>query len=307
MLDYASMLQETRDKLASRRGWFGKVREEDLFTAVPSAGDELRRVLDNQHFLLKKGTVVWGAFVQANANLYSLDDHWYPAELIASPDPFFDSRPIQLETLSTQIFELKGTVPDEPELRDIAAQITDELTRSFGDPVPDSLVRRCTDGSDVRRYSVIVDRAHLPERVLTERIGPVLFHDRCDHVMLLPASAWGDQMQELWQLAPEVKAQLQADYNQREVDRRARPLLQVSDTAIEALSSFVTDDASCVRVAYDGGHTMQVISNSDIADDDHCIEVAGLTFVVDPQSATQIWGCRIDWATHGEGGGFTFD
>ena len=308
-LDYASFLNETRAVLTKRRGWFGKVHDDDLFTASPSAGDALHDHIETQRLLLKKGTVVWAAVVQANEKLYELNNHWYPAELICSTDPHFDSHPFELENLANAVFTLKGTEPDAPELQRLAAEITDEMTRSFGDPLPTPWLNDFTNGRNIRRYSVILDRYHLPERILTERLVPVLTHAGCNNVMVLPASNWGPKMLELWKLEDSVKQGLQADYDERERERKSRPMIDATSAALESLKSFAGDGAPsiCVRVSYEGGHVLYVVQPDEIEPDDHIMTIKDVTFVMDPSSADKIWGCKLDWEEHGEVAGFSFE
>ena len=134
------MIEETRDVLARRRGWFRRVHREDLFTAVPRPDDDLRSHLKNQRFLLKNGKVVWAALIQANKRLYEIDPHWYPGEILCSDDPHFEAHPNELEKVCSAIFGLKGQETNNPDIQMHVSEITDELTRSFGVPLSTTLV-----------------------------------------------------------------------------------------------------------------------------------------------------------------------
>lgn len=307
--DYAAILQETREALANRRGWFGRIRREDRFTASPSRGDDLHSHLAAQKVLLRKGTVVWAALVQANNRLFELDNHWYPGEVLCSDDPHFDAHPGELRKLCSAIFELKGTEPTNPELRRIADDITGELARSAGAPLPQTLLDIVTTGGNVRRHTIIFDRSHLPDGVLVEDLMPVLQHERTNHVMLLPAKAWGPRMLQLWQLPEAAKQDLQRQYEKRERERRQRPLIEVSNRALAQFKQIAKQNnlRLFVRIEYRGGHNLLMAGPESIGPSDHRLTIDDVTFIMDPQSADEIWGCKLDWVEAGESAGFMFD
>ncbi len=92
--------------------------------------DPILRNFTDQDLLRDRGEVVWGYVVQANDSAYNPRSiHTVPAHLVFSPDPWFESRPQELGRVARQLASLKGTVPDDPQLRPVMHVLTDEKAR----------------------------------------------------------------------------------------------------------------------------------------------------------------------------------
>jgi hypothetical protein len=144
--------------------------------------DPLKKFYGRRSRLLKHGTVVWCAVVQANSLLFEPGAGDHPAKVIFSNDPYFDDEPYHLLEIAERLFALKGTTPNDPELLTAAKSVTDEMERKFNVLLPKSL----TDGKDVISSETMIVRSHLPFRMIIDRSLPLLIHPSTDQVMLVP-------------------------------------------------------------------------------------------------------------------------
>jgi hypothetical protein len=159
-------------------------------------GDKLRIVLRDQGLLRDGGRVVWGSLVQANNILFDpANRQTLPANVIYSPDHYFDGRVSVLQRIAHQIFELKGTSPADKELKKFARAITDELLRTMRLPLPRSL----SEDREVYFTTCLIQPSHLPEGYLATGYFPlVIYPEQTDAVMILPSDYWPDELCESW-------------------------------------------------------------------------------------------------------------
>lgn len=159
-------------------------------------GDKLSIILRDQRHLWTHGQVVWGHVVQANSLLFSpSNSQTLPANVLYSPDNYFDDRLPQLEDVAHQIFQLKGTSPEEGELKEFARAVTDELARTMRLPLPRSL----SGGREVVFTTCFIEPAHLPSGYLCRGFFPLLIcPERTDAVMILPARYWSKELRAAW-------------------------------------------------------------------------------------------------------------
>ena len=155
--------------------------------------DPLFEFFEKQVLLLTEGRIAWAALVQANKLLFSPGAEDCPAQLVWSDEPYFDSRPQELRGIGRRIFQLKNTAPSNPEERKIAAQITDEVIRSLGWKLPQSL----TD-QNVYSTTLMVFRKHIPNGTLTAGCFPILTHSSTPFVMIVPFEFWPIELIMLW-------------------------------------------------------------------------------------------------------------
>src|SRR5258706_10019679 len=120
--------------------------------------------------LLQHGRVVWGCIAQSNAGLFGIGTTNLPANTIFSNDPFYDLNPGALEAVAMAIYSLKDSVPEDPQLRQIAATITDERNYALNLPVPKVL----TLGRDVLFTTTVIRRKRLPSGYLAARLLPLV-------------------------------------------------------------------------------------------------------------------------------------
>jgi hypothetical protein len=161
-----------------------------------SPGERLWTVFREREQLVTRGKVVWGALVQANELLFRPGPNDCPANAIFSPDNDYDGEPLELGRLGHELFALKGTRPDDPVLRKVAADITNEMQRSFNFRIPDAM----TGGREVYFTTIMVHRRHLPGRVLTQGFFPMVVDPgQTEATMILPSDYWPPQMLAFWQ------------------------------------------------------------------------------------------------------------
>jgi hypothetical protein len=147
-----------------------------------------------QSLLLRDGNIVWGHLVQANANLFEPGPHDHPAVTTYSTDPIFDDRPDLLEAIASRLYDLKGTLPDEPAEREWAEIISDDMNRGMGHIVPKS----CTHGREARSSSVMVFRKDIPGGYLRQQLFPLLVHTRTAAVMIVSSRYWPPELIRMW-------------------------------------------------------------------------------------------------------------
>ena len=155
--------------------------------------DALSEVSTTQLRLLAEGKIFWAALVQANKLMFSPGTADCPGLLVYSTDQHFDARPHELRAIASRILELKGSTPADPELKEIATVVTDEMARSLGWKVPEAL----TD-NDVRAAAFLIFRQHIPGRVLTASLFPILVHPSTQAVMIVPSETWPDELVRSW-------------------------------------------------------------------------------------------------------------
>jgi hypothetical protein len=162
-------------------------------------GDELWRLFNERDLLLRTGRVVWGNITQANVLMFQRGWLDCPAGVLYSYDPFFDSRPEVLHHTASSLFGLKGTIPDDEELREFAATLTDEMSRPFDQKLP----RRLAGGIETIHSAIMVHRRHLPSGrfhrgYLAQGMFPLIISDETPTTMILPSHFWPKSLIQLW-------------------------------------------------------------------------------------------------------------
>lgn len=145
--------------------------------------------------ILREGTVVWGAIVQANALLFEPGDLDCPAEVVFSLAPG-DTVPLaELRRVAAALFELKGTQPSHPGERRIADHLTNEFTRVFGLEVPSTI----SPAIPCLLSTVMVTRKHLPEGYLRSTFLPVVASPTAPHLVVpVPSRYWPRSLAATW-------------------------------------------------------------------------------------------------------------
>lgn len=155
--------------------------------------DALSEILKQQTLLYKEGVIVWGALIQANKLLFSPGRDDCPALLVYSSDTYFDARPQELRLIGQKIFSLKDTSPSDPELKNVAQLVSDEMGRSMGFKLP-----RVFSNRDIRAATFMVFRKHIPNGVLSAGLFPLLIHPSTEAVMIGPSEFWPIEMIIMW-------------------------------------------------------------------------------------------------------------
>ena len=196
------VLQECRQKFGPAPRSFS-YREKRYLKLKPPAWcwtrmDPLMQFYKNQDLIREQGQVVWGHIVQANQLLFQPGSDDCPAAVVYSSDPWFDGHVDVLEEIATQLFELKGTRPADPQLAQIARYLTAETERQTRLSVP----RQWAGGREVYLGDIMVHRKHLPAGYLAQSYFPVIVHtSEPRNLMVLPSLYWGDMLLAAWQEA----------------------------------------------------------------------------------------------------------
>ncbi|MEO1529243.1 MAG: hypothetical protein AAFX06_27810 [Planctomycetota bacterium] len=306
---FEQMIQGARNAIQSKRGWFRKIPKHCFLAGTPSSGDPLTLQWTENQRLLSKGTVVWGSLVQANKVLFQLHEDSAPGEVICSHDTYFDSRPNELGAISQSIASMKGTLPSDGKLREIADDITDEMTRSMAKPVPQTLVAQHSGGSRVVRFSTWFDRKHLPEGVLAQSLIPLLIHPQCKVTTMLPAYFWPEELRQFWSLSESQLAALQQQKRERQAKLARLPLIVLTESAQNALTGYAEGASEIVlRVGIDqGSFSLNLISRQEITPSDETVQVGQTLVVVQKSQVPHIRGTEIDFGRSGNLEGFQFN
>ncbi|HEX5445823.1 MAG TPA: hypothetical protein VFW87_18495 [Pirellulales bacterium] len=94
-----------------------------------------------------------------------------------------------------QLYSLKGSAPEDPELAPIATYLTDEMIRVFGLPVPKTI----SPNLPCRIFTTFFVRKHLPLRRLCTPLLPIVANPSEPYVaMPLPARFWPQPLVDGW-------------------------------------------------------------------------------------------------------------
>lgn len=135
------------------------------------AAADLRRakqmLMDRLKDVAKGGKLVGAVLVQANRDLFSPGEKDLPCFVLISFDPRLQKNPKQLLPLAEKVAALKGTTPEDPELRFVADCVTNESFRVYE---RNRLPASFTGGAVVYHASLQVYRSFLPEGHLASEV-----------------------------------------------------------------------------------------------------------------------------------------
>lgn len=156
--------------------------------------EPLRQIIEQQELLVKEGRVTWAALVQANSSLFSPGPSDSAAMIVHSEDSYFDDHPHELLRIADAIFALKDVPQDDADLAEASRRVTDEMSRDMSEPLPPDLLAR----QALMTSTILVFRKHLPARVLSHRLLPVLTHSSTPASLILPTCFWPEELVALW-------------------------------------------------------------------------------------------------------------
>lgn len=177
-----------------RIGWPGLRTRRPLWSRL-SFWDPIKTHFGYLERTFAQGHVVWAHVVQANELMFEPGSQDCPGEVVFSFDTSLDGQTERLEELAGQLFDLKGTHPSDPALRQIANRLANEMRRDYGAVVPKLLA----GGTQYRTSVIFFDRRHLPgEHLMNSRL-PVIVHPRPPHVVtVLPQEFWDPEFRDWW-------------------------------------------------------------------------------------------------------------
>lgn len=158
--------------------------------------DEIRNTVLNWNYVFKHGKLGWGYIIQVNNLMFEASPLNCPGDILI----WNDQKPVDrelLEDIATQLYELKGYSEflDDPEEKEYAARMEDELTRSYGLKVPESINK----GLDIKVSTIFFQRKHIPNRVITSSLFPILYLDTHPMVVVMvPYKFWPKEFIEEW-------------------------------------------------------------------------------------------------------------
>ena len=159
------------------------------------SSDQMTQFFRGKNRLLREGEVLWGHIIQANALIYHPGRQNVGGELVYPAATSEQVDHVQLAAIAGQLFSLKGTEPNDPELTAIARYLTDERIRVFGWKVPRSL----SGGLNCAISTTFFARHHLPRRKLCCPLLPVIACPPTPQLaMPLPSRYWPRELIEWW-------------------------------------------------------------------------------------------------------------
>lgn len=277
-----------------------------LASTFQQTNDPLLRIIEDQAALRDRGRVVWGHIVQANSLLFDPANRMtLAANVVYSPDPYFDGRVSLLADIAHGLFAQKGTTPADRDLREFVRVITDERERVLRRELP----RRYCEGRSVYFATCLIQPGHLPGNCLTQSAFPLLINPAETRlVMVLPARFWPARLIARWQADAPAGAPPPA----------RKPQLTLTPAAAEQAGLvFREHGARYLRVAVVVEETRSGVPTSvrltvaaEMAKrvDDVVIESEGVEILLDALSAMcfEEQGQILDWTTEGGRQGFKF-
>lgn len=148
--------------------------------------------------LIGRGQVVWSAVVQANFALTEPGPYDQPGNVVFSPSPHFDERPLELLEIATRVWELGGRTGEfagDPEMQAVAATISDDKNLAVNRRLPS----RLTGGHEVYLTWMTFHRDSLPGGVLHRNLVPLLIcPPATEIVIILPLPLWAPGLRATW-------------------------------------------------------------------------------------------------------------
>ncbi|WP_343578921.1 hypothetical protein [Acinetobacter sp.] len=134
--------------------------------------------------LYMTGKIVWASVVQANRNLF--EPKWISCAGEVVYDPLGKMQPVQLLEAAEQLFSLKGSTPNVLDQKNYAAHLTNEFTRVFNYPFPQSLATL-----PLKMSSMWFEYRHLPGGLLAMKVFPIIVSQQNpNYIMPLPSYFW---------------------------------------------------------------------------------------------------------------------
>lgn len=155
--------------------------------------DKLYKIFLDSEKLYATGKIYYAHIVQANFQLFERGRHDCPADIVFSPDPYFDENPYELEKISRLLFSYKGEEDVPEDIKKVIAAITDEMDRHCYVRLPVSI----TDGKEVYITTIMVLRKHLPKKHLANSLFPVIADPTLFNAcLILPKQHWTKQLKQ---------------------------------------------------------------------------------------------------------------
>lgn len=129
--------------------------------------------------------------------------------------------------------------------------------------------------------------------------------------LLLTGQAWRFGPSRFPSLLSPLKVTSTETVDELQADERVIVLTERAMNQLRIIKAGKSED-TCLRMGVRAGgcsgmsYTMDLVSLSDITDDDHVEEYEGIKCVVDPKSLMFLYGLQLDYSDELIGGGFKF-
>jgi hypothetical protein len=196
--NFAQIIRNIRLRLGEGPRTF-KASEAKYFKLKPpewcrSGKDELHAIYRDFDLLMKSGTAVWGALVQANTLLFSSGPHDGPGDIVYCPQPHWHDDLHRLSDIAKRVSSLKSGSGTTLEEKKIGDWLANERVRTMGHPVPKTIVGETPVLTGVTMFI----RKHLPNGMLSNSYFPLLVHPDTKTVIVVPARYWDSELVDIW-------------------------------------------------------------------------------------------------------------
>ncbi|MES3021460.1 MAG: hypothetical protein V4857_07720 [Pseudomonadota bacterium] len=158
--------------------------------------DDIRHSVENWRKVFEQGRLTWGHIVQVNRLMFEESDANCPGEVLI----WHDRSAFNLRTFAAAaagLYDLKGTSDElgDADEKAFAEQLEDELIRGYGTRIP----ARLAHGFDLRASTIFFQRRHIPNRVITGSLFPILYLEESPMVaVMVPHRFWPKELLEAW-------------------------------------------------------------------------------------------------------------
>jgi Fe-S cluster assembly iron-binding protein IscA len=227
----------------------------------------------------KHGQIVWASFAQVNSGMLQPGEEDLPGVTVYSPDSYYDQHPEELREISLACFELKGTVPKDPQLRAVAERLTDEYDSTPRIELPEEL----SAGRRVFMGSTVFQRKRVPKGYLQGHVLPLVIAPEHSQFNMVPAlSIWPQVWKEDWEMVDNVIQRLPCAGCARLVVKQAAktpyrdPLpawdwqkqpIHITKRAARVILKIINEDKLtpllCIRLDHQGARKFEFLEKAD--------------------------------------------
>lgn len=200
-MDFQHMIESTRENVRRAQASYSdanwrtdRIKKPLMFYILMDR--RFNPQLRDQRMLLERGTVVWGAIIQANEILFDPKGMYpsLPAAIVYSTDRVYDANPELLIEQAHSMYDLKGKTCT-PEMQAFADKLANEMVADIKLAIP----RGFTDSAQCYYATLLIARKHLPQNHLANGFFPVLIApNETDAVTVLPHAYWDSQFSSAW-------------------------------------------------------------------------------------------------------------
>ena len=162
--------------------------------------EDLKHSVENWDKVFTYGKLTWGRIIQVITLMFQQGKDNCPGEVriwLEKEKPF-DADAFDL--IGSKLYVIKGYSEhfdplDEREEKAFAAYLEDQMVRVYGLKVPS----RIADGLNVRVSTVFFQRRHIPNKVISNLLFPVLYLNEDPMVaVMVPSRFWPQELLQNW-------------------------------------------------------------------------------------------------------------